>query len=252
MNLGLYGSVLWRFRVLVLLGLLLATALAVLTTARPVIRDGRPTLVYRHAEVWQNEALLIVTQRGAPEFRSVFPAAPAPKPGETPKAYPYADPRRFADLTVVYSQLATSDDVKAIMREDGPVDGKITAEPVPSFPSAPLIAPSPLIALSGESSTPAKATALTVRASRALLSYLESRQKAAGIPPRQRVVVDVVRRIDKPQLVRPRSKALPIIVFLAGLSAIVGLAFVMENIRPRRLSVQPVSDTNAISSRRSA
>src|SRR3712207_162261 len=103
--------------------------------ARPVIRDGRPGLDYREAEVWQNQSTLLVTHVGAPEFRSVFPPARESDPGDPPKAYPFADPNRLASLTGTYAQLATSDGVKAIMRRGGPIRGQIGAYAIPAATS---------------------------------------------------------------------------------------------------------------------
>lgn len=249
MNLPLYGRVFWRFRVLVLLGLLLATVLGLLVTAKPVLREGRPSLVYRQAEVWGNVATLIVTQTGAPEFRSVFPAAPVPEPGGTPRTYPFADPNRFAGLTAVYAQLATSDDVDALIRRSGPIRGKVKAAPITSTVGS----VTPLIALAGEADSPREATSLTRRATSAFIRYVDERQRAAGIPPRQRVVIQIVRRIDKPQLIEPRSMTLPIMVFLAVLTATMALAFLLENVRRRAPAVHPLSeDRQAVSARRSA
>ena len=62
MDLALYGRVLRRFWLLVLVGLTLAAALAILSVAR-VSSDG---LSYRSDEVWQSTTTLLLTRKGNP------------------------------------------------------------------------------------------------------------------------------------------------------------------------------------------
>ena len=89
-------------------------------------------------------------------------------------------------------------------------------------------ASTPLMTITGSASSAAKATALTVGATKAFIDTLERRQRAAGIPTSQRTLVQPVRRFGEPTLVEPRSKSLPIIVFLAGLSATFAAAIIRD------------------------
>ncbi len=80
MDLALYGRVLWRFKWLVLLGLLLALALTVFSVAKV---DGKGHLQYRKQEVWQGEADVLLTQGGFPEGRALFPGSTRSAPANT-------------------------------------------------------------------------------------------------------------------------------------------------------------------------
>lgn len=211
MDLGLYGRVLWRFRLLVLVGLVLAVALAVLSVAR-VTSDG---LTWRKQQRWQSSTTLLLTQHGFPWGQISAPS----------------DPGRFASLTDLYSQLAGGDEVRALMRAHGaPRSWTLTALPLtPRTPSAVL----PLIALSGQAPSSGGAVKAAMAGRRAFLEYVAQQQASAAIPDRQRIDVQVVQNASSPTLIQPRKKTLPIVILLAVLSATVALAFVLENVRPR-------------------
>ena len=230
MDLSLYASVLRRFRWLVAAGVLLAATLAFLSVVR-VSSDG---ITYRKAAVWQSETLLLLTQPGFPWGRTVLPSTDT---NSTPR---YADPNRFSSLTDLYSQFANSDDVRKIMRREGAAkEWKIVAGPVtPSVAGATL----PVIALSGQADSARHAVAAAAHGRRAFIEYVASQQKAAAIPAGQRIDIEVLKRSTKPVLIKPRSKTLPVIVFLAVLTAAVGLAFVLENLRPRVVAVPATAD----------
>ena len=65
MDFGLYVRVLWRFRLLVVLGLILALSLAMLS----FVRVGTDGVTYRQTELWASTTRLLVTQTGFPEGR---------------------------------------------------------------------------------------------------------------------------------------------------------------------------------------
>ena len=107
MDLALYARVFWRFRLLVVLGLLLAVTLALLSIVR-VSTDG---LTYRQQEQWVSRAMLLITEPQFPEGRSVFEQSIPPVSTDTPQTYaaPFANPDRFVALANLYAQLATSE-----------------------------------------------------------------------------------------------------------------------------------------------
>src|SRR5688572_23274106 len=130
MDLQLYARVLWRFKFIVLLGLLLALALSLLSTVR-ITNDG---IKYRDKELWSSTMRLLVTQSGFPEGRlyGQEPTPPGQDPATTPPVvsqpdFPLVDPGRFNNLAILYAELATSDPVRQLMRRDGPVRGQIVA-----------------------------------------------------------------------------------------------------------------------------
>jgi hypothetical protein len=188
--------------VLVLVGLMLAVALAILSVAR-VSSDG---LSYRSDQVWQSTTTLLLTRKGDP----------------------FAEPTAYSPLTDLYSQLANSDAVRRSMLKAGAhKDWKITATPIaPTFnPGAVL----PVISLAGQAPTPRDAVKATVIGRQAFLNYVSQQNGSAGI--------EVLQNATRPTLVVGRSKTLPIILFLAVLSATFALAFILENVRPRHATV---------------
>lgn len=61
---------------------------------------------------------------------------------------------------------------------------------------------------------------------------MSRRQTEAGIPANERIVLQVLETGANAQLLSPRKKTLPALVFMAVLAATLALAFVLENVRP--------------------
>jgi capsular polysaccharide biosynthesis protein len=240
-DLALYGRVLWRFKFVVALGVILAFALAVLATAK-VTSHG---LVYRKPVVWQSASTLELTQQtGFPQGRALFPAAVADKP------YPYADLGRFASLVELYAHLANSDAVRALMTREGATPQQsLTAAAVVPVTSYSVL---PILTLAGLGESPSQAVDAVKRGRKAFLDYVAGQQRAAAIAPKDRVEFHVLQAAAAPTVLTPRKKTLPIVVFIAALSAAIGLAFVLENLRPRVRSVPVVSQAEQAETRRTA
>lgn len=233
MDLQLYARVLWRFKFIVLLGLLLALALSLLSTVR-ITSDG---IKYRDQELWSSSMRLLVTQSGFPEGRLY--AQEAPQPGEDPattpplasrSGIPVVDPGRFNALAILYAELATSDPVRLLMRRDGPVRGQIIATALRDDRSGTLL---PMIDFAAISTSPQGAMMLALRGADALNTFLARQQRANNVPAADRVVVQTIVQPRGARLFQPRSKTMPIVVFLVVMFAIVGLVFLLESIKPR-------------------
>jgi hypothetical protein len=225
----------------VIIGVVLAVALAVLS----YVRVSPSGISYRSAETWSNQATLVLTQQGAPELRSVLPS----RPGGFSTSL--ADTGRFASLIDVYATLATSDAVVGELRRRGlikPEDLKDGVLPIAAaaLPST-VNAATPMMTITGMSSTEPKATTLTIGATKAFLDVLHRRQVAAKIPERDRIEARVVRSSEAPRLVDPRKKAVPVLVLLGGLIATLAVAFTRDNVAPRaRVSeLAPVDSRDA-------
>ena len=54
------------------------------------------------------------------------------------------------------------------------------------------------------------------------------------------MVLEQVLRPRNAEIFQPRSKTMPIVIFLAVMFATVGLAFLLENLRPRARPGEPV------------
>lgn len=226
MDLNLYLRVLWRFKALVVVGLLLAVALAALS----MVRIDSKGVTYRDSELWGSTTRLGVTQNGFPWGRLL---AQFGTDGETFSKgdIPIANPNRLNELAVLYAELATSDPVRRLMLRDGPVRGKVIATPVIAGDNRVML---PLIDLVGISTSPRAARDLAQRAADAVATYIRDQQIANEVPSRDRVVLEQLVRPLLPTIFEPRSKTMPVVVFLAVMLATVGLAFLLENLKPRR------------------
>jgi hypothetical protein len=236
LDLALYLRVLWRFRVLVVVGYALALLLAFLSYARPSFDGGRPGIAYRQHESWQTQAVILVTQARFPEGRSTQEYEPA-DPSKGLPAVPIGDPGRLSNLALLYSQFANSDPVHKLIRRQGPVEGSIVAGPY-APPDAPPGTVLPLIGITATSDTPTRAVDLARRGARAFMEFIQKQQIAADIPVEDRVVLQVLREPENPSLVAGRKKTLPVMVFLVVMIAALGLAFILENMRPRIRQVE--------------
>lgn len=223
MDFALYLRVLWRFRLLVLLGLMLALILAILSVVR-VTGDG---LSYRQTEMWSSTTRLLVTQAGFPEGRLYGQTATPSDDADGP----VVDPGRFNNLAVLYSELAVSDAVRMLMRREGPIRGRFIANPV--IAGGEFRVQLPMIDITALSSTPLAAIQLAQRNASALKTYIAIEQRASNVPVADRAVIVPVVRPTQAELFQPRSKTMAIVVFLAVMFVTVGLAFLLENLRPR-------------------
>ena len=234
MDFQLYARVLWRFKLLFLLGLMLAIALATLS----LVSVSGKGLTYRQTELWTSSTRVLITQQGFPTGRllaldpSLDPSKEAARLG-----IPLADPNRLNNLTILYAELATSDPVLRQMRRDGPIRGKILAAPVVVQDGRYTL---PLIDLVAIAATPLEAMKLSLRSATAFQTYLTAQQRANKVPSTDRVLVEQVMRPRGAEIFQPRSKTMPIVIFLAVMFATVGLAFLLENLRPRARPGDPV------------
>jgi hypothetical protein len=226
MNLGLLFRVLWRFRLLVAGGLVLAVALATVS----VFRISLEGVEYRADEEWHSVGTLFVTQPGFPWGRSVLdevvPLGPDGEAGYVPR---YAEGARFQGLAILYAQLAKGDAVRQIMLRDGPIEGEYDAAAVRAEDGTTL----PLVAIGGHAESPELAEEIGRRAVEAFLLYLRQEQERSEIPAAARIQVEVVEQPGAAVLVEGRRLTRPIFLFVLVLSATVMLAFALENFRPR-------------------
>jgi len=223
-DLSLYFRVFWRFRFLVAAGLLLAIALSFLSFVR-VDLNGSTALRYREPEKWTSSTTLLVQP-----------------PGFTWGEVSSADlsvVNTYGSLALLYAKLATSDAVKRIVLRGGPIKpATIDATYVSQTPADPNGAPLPLISISATAPSPQRAVSAVSRQTAAFVSYLSDQQAQHGIRPGKRVRVSLIQQAQPAELIKGRSKTLPIVVFLTVMLAVIGLAFMLENLRPRVHAVQ--------------
>jgi hypothetical protein len=233
MDLALFFRVLWRFKAIVLLGLSLAFALAFLSYVKVDIDKGFK-LTYRDNAQWESLSTLFVTD---PNF--TLGSTSDGRAGDPDAAA--AAIQRMLNLTALYMQLATSDQVLVMMARNAPIDGIVQAFPITSTGDG-RGDPLPMMTFSAISATPERAHRLASRHIEAFQTYIRNDQNRVGVAPGKRVRVEVVRQPQVPTLLVPRKKTRPIIVFLTVAIATFGLAFILENLRPR---VRAVPDQQA-------
>ena len=225
MDLGLLGRVVWRFKWIVLAGFVLAILLTFVATFRI---SGKGTVSYRQQDKWASYAQVFVTQQGFPWGR-LRPAGSV-------------DSSRFVSLAILYSGFVTSDPVKHLMREMGPpIPGEVQSAAIPTSPGS--TDDLPIISVAGIAATRDASLRLTNRATNALVQYVRAQQSANGINPADRVVVQIIQSPGRTTLLAGRSKTVPIMVFLAVLTLVMAIVFVLENLRPRVREVErPATD----------
>jgi hypothetical protein len=220
MDLPLYLRVLWRFKLLVVIGLSLAVGLAFLSAVK-VNMQGPKHFQYRQGLLWADDVTLLVAPQGFPWGAQSFGIS--------------ADPQKYASLATIYANLATSDEVKQIVLRDGPVDffkEPMLAAFVPYSTQNSSSPPLPLITLEAQAATLERVIELAKRETKAFLQFLTTQQATNKIPDKQRVLVRVIKG-DQVRLLKKRSKTTPIMIFMLVSMATLGLAFLLENLRPR-------------------
>lgn len=209
MDLALYAQVLWKHRVLVLVGVIVALVLSTLSYYRLDTSGVLPSLTPRQSEVWQSLATVALT---ASDGQVV------PVPGVN-------QPERFSSVVGLYARLATSDPVMQRLRAD--------REPIGSFTAAAQLdanrAPLPIVLLSGTGRSPEVAERTVSRGLQAFLAFVAQQQAAADVPRSSRVRLRVVNAPQPATLTLPRKRTLPIAVFLAVVMSAIALAFIVEN-----------------------
>jgi capsular polysaccharide biosynthesis protein len=237
MDLQLAFRVIWRFRVLVALGLLIGVMLAFLAMVR-VNLSSSPHFAYRTDPQYESLTTVFVTTHGFPWGSLTLRAGN--KTADAPRGS--VNTSTLRDFTSLYMQLATSDPVMRRLKQSGPIHGLITAYPVFSADNSTL----PLITLSAVAHSKAQARDLARRHLHAFQSWLLNQQTEAGTQPENRVVLQAVSGPLPPHLLRGRKLTKPLLIFLAMLVVTLGLAFVLENVRPRVRSVeQPDTEGDA-------
>jgi hypothetical protein len=212
----MYLRVIWRFRLIMAAGFFLALALAVLSYTRIGFKDGRPSISYAQAETWQGSTTLAITQGGFP-WGAI---APTNFPGTG----------RFNELASYYSVLANSDAVQRQVDPHGDIPGTLTASPVLD-PSGRF--GEPFLRFDGFAPNPRAAVRLANRGAAVFQKYLRQQQDAADIPAYQRVSLHVTNQAQGAILFAGRRKTTPVVIFLTIMLAAIGLAFILENLRPR-------------------
>jgi hypothetical protein len=230
MDLALFARVLWRYKYLVGGALVLGLVLAF--------------VAYQNSgdqARWTSESTVMVTQKGFPWGRVAIPVESAPAPGERPQAFTpqFADPSRLSSLATLYAELVEGDQVRARVETQNPIDPSATIDAQPMVGGVNADQDLPLIKIVTEDKTAAGTLGLTSDVTKAFSEYLADEQQRSDIAAKERVIVQVMRQPGSTQpgvatQVQGRSLTRPAVLFLALAFASIGLAFILENLRPRK------------------
>jgi hypothetical protein len=229
MDLQLMLRVLWRFRIIVATGLVIGLSLAFLSMVK-VNPTGSPPFSYRTQAKYESTTTVFVTVHGFPWGNIKLHAGTKGTSSRGP-----VDTNVLRNLASVYINVATGNEVMSLLRKSGPVDGSIETNQMLAPDSSTL----PLIQISALASTPQAAYSLGKRHLRAFQTWLRTNQEEAGTEPANQIILQPVIGPLPAHLLAGRKKTVPILIFLATLVIVCGLAFVLENLRPR---IHPVAD----------
>jgi hypothetical protein len=211
-DLPTYLRVIWRFRLIVAAGFVLAVLLAVSSYAKITFHGGTPHLTYRQGETWEGATTLAVT------------------PAASPLGTPAAATGFFSQLAYYYAGIANSDQVTTIVKKRTKFDGVIQATPVID-PTTRITLP--FITIKALAATRHQAVVLANSVGDALTTYVQDQQQAAAVNSANRVTLRPINRAQIATLSTGRRKTTPVVIFLTVMIAAIGLAFLLENLRPR-------------------
>lgn len=219
MDLTLFFRVMWRYRLLVVSGLLLAVLAAFFAMVK-VSPGGDPALALRGQKEYASYTTLFVTQKGFPWGRLAE--------GDGQAAANNAS--RLASLASLYSQLAVSDPVDEMNKTALP-SGEWKIESAPVLDANGTNAQLPLVRIAALAPTAELAQQTAATAAASLQSYVGTRQRTNDIPESERVVLQLIKGPEKAVLVHGRSFTQPIIVFALLAMITLALPFIIDNIR---------------------
>ena len=218
MDLTIFFRVIWRYRILVMTGLLLAILAAFFAMVR-ISPGGSEPLSLRGDKEYASYTTLFVTQAGFPWGRLAQ--------GEDSSAN---NAGRLASLATLYSKLADSDPVDELNKAALPSTGwKIESAPV--LDGAGLSSPLPLVRIAALANSAELAAKAAGTAAASLQAFVTTRQRANDIPGADRVVLQLIKGPEKPVLVHGRSFTPPIIAFLLIAIITLALPFILDNVR---------------------
>jgi hypothetical protein len=208
-DLRTYIRVIWRFRLIVGVGFALAVLLALLSFAKVSFAGGKPSIAYRQAQTWTATTTLAVTLKDAPV------GSPTNANGLATQAFYYAG-------------LATSDPVLRLVAPDGKLPGAIVARPVIDPQIRAVL---PFVNISAFATHAGTAVALANSEASALRTFVQRQQTTTAST--QKVDLVPVDKATGATISTGRKKTTPIVIFLTVMIAAIGLAFILENLRPR-------------------
>jgi hypothetical protein len=226
-DLSLLGRVLWRQKLVVLFGLVVAVALAVLSVYRPV--DGE--LVRRTPTEYQSSAYLLVSTLSpfrAQEIRNTQTGqqiVTGLQASQLAGTYPYMIlDSGFQEAIAKAANVSRSDyEIDAFRRTQAPsVNQNATLSGDNSLP---------VIEVKVTAESPDIAERVAAANTQAFVGMVTDQQNAAGIDPAERVSVSPIGQPAAAEAVGRSPLVLECIVFVGVMAVFLGLAFSLHNRR---------------------
>jgi capsular polysaccharide biosynthesis protein len=199
----------------------LAVALAFFSFYKVSFADGFD-VSYRQGQTWQASETLLINQRGL---------LTNPAPG------PQSNPGWLTSLTSLYAQIANSATIRTRVFPGGittKATGDYSASQVFDQNNQPLS----VLTFDGTGSSPGQAAGDAGRAASQFRYYVNA--QSAG-QTKNRVLISVLSpaEVRTAKVVKGRKLTNPILIFLAVFLAAIGLAYVLENLKPKKAPGEP-------------
>jgi hypothetical protein len=217
MDLRLFWGVVQRYKRLAIYGTLAAALLALLSYGTPSLSGGLPTIVPHTPPIYQSQAQLLIAQGNGIYSRA------------DPQAISAGAPNFLSSLSPVYAGLANG----------SAVQGAVRASHIPGTLSATEgVDPNtgdytPFLNLTTTGPTPEAAERLSKIGINAFRSYIEQMQGGSSVPAASRVIMQVIKSGTPATLAAGHKVALPLLVFIVVLTALIALMFSLENRDPQ-------------------
>jgi hypothetical protein len=226
MDIRYHLRILWRWRVILAGGFILATSLAFLVSFKPTLGGAE----WRSEATFKSTSRVIVTQPGFPLGRATLPGSDPAQPVDPSgaKLKTFAPSERFSELAVVYSYLAQSDQVRNLIKPE-PVQDQIAVETIPNPVTGD---PLPLLEIATTAHSGVASRALNNAVIAALREYLQRNVRQSGVPADQSVELKVLNPPKSGELASGRSITLSVIVWFLAMAAALVAVYLLENLYP--------------------
>jgi hypothetical protein len=205
-----------------------------------------PSMERRGTETWSAESDIFVTQAGFPWGRVTLPGEAAVGADGEPQertGTPFADPARFSNLALLYSNLAVSDVVRNTL-PNPPAREQVQTSVLDATGNGMLYLP--IIKITTLDATAEGAVQLNRDVIGGLTRYLENQQRDVGTPSNERVQISLLNRPKGAALVTGRSLTVPLFALLFCVLAAIAAAHILENIRPRHSYPSDIVDPESL------
>lgn len=231
MDVPLYLRVLWGYKWLLLVGLLIAGVVGGVVGYTYI--DGQ--LQPRAVQTYTASTTVLVGSPQQPLYQSVIPGAPVQE-GVTP-----AVTRDLVSTTVVYAYIVSGSEIRS--RVEGVVgpladDEQVTAVRRTTQPAGDEQFPGrltlPILDIVGAAHSPGRAEEISRAANTVFQEYVRAEQDTSAVPEGERVQLQTLRESEATE-VEGSNPLIPVILAAFGvLLLVVALIFVLYNIRVSR------------------